>query len=45
MKLLLDENLPVKLKYRLIERGVEAFTVTDKEMEFKTKWRIAFINA
>jgi predicted nuclease of predicted toxin-antitoxin system len=35
MKLLLDENLPVKLKYRLIERGVEAFTVTDKKWNSK----------
>ena len=29
MKLLLDENLPVKLKYRFIEKGFSAFTVKD----------------
>ena len=29
MKLLLDENLPVKLKYRLIDKGVDAYTVRD----------------
>jgi predicted nuclease of predicted toxin-antitoxin system len=35
MKLLLDENLPVKLKFRLIARGIEAFTVTDKKWNSK----------
>lgn len=29
MKLLLDENLPVKLKHRFIEKGFDAFTVKD----------------
>jgi predicted nuclease of predicted toxin-antitoxin system len=29
MKLLLDESLPVKLKYRFIDRGFEAFTTRD----------------
>ncbi len=29
MKLLLDENLPVKLKYRFTEQGINAFTVRD----------------
>ncbi len=29
MKLLLDENIPVKLKFRLIEAGLIAFTVRD----------------
>jgi predicted nuclease of predicted toxin-antitoxin system len=29
MKLLLDENLPVKLKFRFIENGFNAFTVKD----------------
>ncbi|MGN6532725.1 MAG: DUF5615 family PIN-like protein [Ginsengibacter sp.] len=29
MKLLLDENLPVKLKYRFTEKGINAFTVRD----------------
>lgn len=29
MKLLLDENLPVKLGYRFIENGIEAFTARD----------------
>lgn len=29
MKLLLDENLPVKLKYRFTEKGFSAFTVKD----------------
>jgi predicted nuclease of predicted toxin-antitoxin system len=29
MKLLLDENLPVKLKYRFLENGIDAFTTRD----------------
>ena len=29
MKLLLDENLPVKLKYRFIDKKIEAYTVRD----------------
>lgn len=29
MKLLLDENLPVKLKHRFIENGLDSFTVKD----------------
>ncbi|MGN6247473.1 MAG: DUF5615 family PIN-like protein [Ginsengibacter sp.] len=29
MKLLLDENLPVKLKYRFIENGFDTLTVRD----------------
>ncbi len=29
MKLLLDENLPVKLKYRFLENGISTFTVRD----------------
>lgn len=29
MKLLLDENLPVKLKYRFADRGFEVFTTKD----------------
>jgi predicted nuclease of predicted toxin-antitoxin system len=29
MKLLLDENLPIKLKYRFTERGINTFTVRD----------------
>lgn len=35
MKLLLDENLPVKLKYRLLERGLEVFTIADKKWNSK----------
>lgn len=35
MKLLLDENLPVKLKYRLLERGLEVLTIGDKEWNSK----------
>ena len=35
MKLLLDENLPVKLKYRLLERGLEVFTISDKKWNSK----------
>ena len=31
MKLLLDENLPVKLKYRFIENGINVFTVRDMQ--------------
>ena len=30
MKLLLDENLPVKLKYRFLEHGIETNTVAEK---------------
>lgn len=29
MKLLLDENIPVKLKYRFIEKGWKAYTLKD----------------
>lgn len=29
MRLLLDENLPVKLKYRFLEKGINAFTTRD----------------
>jgi predicted nuclease of predicted toxin-antitoxin system len=29
MRLLLDENLPVKLKYRFIENGFDAYTLRD----------------
>lgn len=32
MKLLLDENLPIKLKYRFIDKGFETYTLRD------TKW-------
>jgi predicted nuclease of predicted toxin-antitoxin system len=31
MKLLLDENLPVKLKHRFIQNGIEAFTARDMQ--------------
>lgn len=31
LKLLLDENLPVKLKHRFAEAGIEAFTVRDMQ--------------
>lgn len=31
MKLLLDENLPVKLKYRFADAGFSAFTVRDMQ--------------
>ena len=31
MKLLLDENLPVKLKHRFKDKGIEAFTVREME--------------
>ncbi len=31
MKLLLDENLPVKLKYRFIENEIEVFTARDMQ--------------
>lgn len=31
MKLLLDENLPVKLKFRFIESGLDAFTARDMQ--------------
>jgi predicted nuclease of predicted toxin-antitoxin system len=31
MKLLLDENLPVKLKYRFIENGIEVYTAKDMQ--------------
>ena len=29
MKLLLDENLPIKLKYRFKDKGIEAYTLKD----------------
>lgn len=35
MKLLLDENLPVKLKFRLFEKGFPAFTVAEKKWNAK----------
>ena len=31
MKLLLDENLPVKLKYRFIDRGFDVKTIRDMQ--------------
>lgn len=31
MKLLLDENLPVKLKYRFIDRGFQVSTIKDMQ--------------
>lgn len=31
MKLLLDENIPVKLKYRFQENGISVFTVKDMQ--------------
>ena len=31
MKLLLDENLPVKLKYRFRERAIDAYTLKDMQ--------------
>lgn len=31
MKLLLDENLPVKLKHRFLDAGFDAFTVRDMQ--------------
>lgn len=35
MKLLLDENLPVKLKYRFLEAGLATFTVRDMQWQGK----------
>jgi predicted nuclease of predicted toxin-antitoxin system len=35
MKLLLDENIHIKLKYRLLERGLDVFTVTEKKWNSK----------
>lgn len=35
MKLLLDENLPVKLKYRFLEKGIKASTVNDEKWNSK----------
>ena len=35
MKLLLDENLPVKLKFRFLDKGLKAFTVADKKWHAK----------
>ncbi len=35
MKLLLDENVPVKLKYRIHERGIAVFTVADQKWNSK----------
>ena len=35
MKLLLDENIHVKFKYRLLERGLKVFTVADKKWNSK----------
>jgi predicted nuclease of predicted toxin-antitoxin system len=31
MKLLLDENIPIKLKFRFIEQGFETLTIKDME--------------
>jgi predicted nuclease of predicted toxin-antitoxin system len=36
MKLLLDENLPVKLKFRFLDKGIEAFTISDLKWNSKT---------
>lgn len=35
MKLLLDENLPVKLKYRFLDKGIDTNTVADKKWNSK----------
>jgi len=35
MKLLLDENLPVKLKYRLLDKGINTQTVADNKWNSK----------
>lgn len=35
MKLLLDENLPVKLKHRFRDRDINAFTVSDQKWNAK----------
>ena len=35
MKLLLDENLPVKLKYRFLEKGINTSTVNDEKWNSK----------
>ncbi|HEY6506151.1 MAG TPA: DUF5615 family PIN-like protein [Chitinophagaceae bacterium] len=35
MKLLLDENLPVKLKYRFLDKGLDTYTVADKKWNTK----------
>lgn len=35
MKILLDENLPVKLKYRFIDAGFNTFTVRDMGWQSK----------
>jgi predicted nuclease of predicted toxin-antitoxin system len=35
MKLLLDENLPVKLKFRLLEKGLDTYTVVEKKWNAK----------
>ena len=35
MKLLLDENIPVKLKYRFLELGIDTSTVSDKKWNSK----------
>ncbi|MBM3416602.1 MAG: hypothetical protein FJY20_09165 [Bacteroidetes bacterium] len=35
MKLLLDENLPQKLKYRFLEKGMEVFTISDMKWNSK----------
>ena len=31
MKLLLDENLPAKLKYRFVDNGIDAYTIKDMQ--------------
>jgi predicted nuclease of predicted toxin-antitoxin system len=36
MKLLLDENLPIKLKYRFLEKEIETFTVADMKWNSKS---------
>lgn len=35
MKLLLDENLPVKLKYRFLEKGIDTITIRDMHWQGK----------
>jgi len=36
MKLLLDENLPVKLKFRFLDKGIQTFTVADMKWNART---------
>ena len=35
MKLLLDENVPVKLRYRFSERGIEVSTISEQKWNSK----------